>query len=179
MKDPIGDRDYRDPNRYDYHYNRDDRLAKMPDELRGRVDGALPRGLFRRNRTLGVILIDIMIIALVWFVFLPLIRTGASGRIEGYSFVLKSFSYGGKALISLTAVKEHESRSGSPFYTATFGLSSSNATTEMHGDLPKLLHGSTSLRTSLPLKGKTTAVVCRLTIGTEHLSLKARLQPES
>ena len=179
MKGQIGSEDYRDPNRYDYHYDREERLSRAPEELRGRVSGNLPKGIFRRNRTFSVILIDLTIIAVVWFIFLPLVRAGASGRLEGYSFALHSFSYGGNALISLTVAKERDRTGLPPIYTATFSLSSSEKTVEMQGPLPQTLHGSETLRTSLPLAGKTTAVLCTIVLGGKKLNLKARLQNES
>lgn len=179
MKDQLGSEDYRDTTRYDYHYDRDERLKKLPPDLRSKLDGAAPKGLFRKNRTLSIILLDIVVIAIVWFVFLPLIHAGASGNLDGYSFSLHSFSYGKRALISLKVVKEHERSGLPPIYSALFGLSSGNRTMEMQGVLPKELHGFTTLRTSLPLVAKTVAVVCTVKLGGKKLSLKAKLQSES
>ncbi len=179
MKDQLGSDDYRDPNRFDYHYDRDDRLSRMPEEMRGKVTVPGSKNVFRRNRTLSVILIDLLLIGLVWFVFLPLIRTGATGTLQGYSFSLHGFSYGGKALMSLKVVKEKDISDLPPSYTAGFSLSSSEKTVEMQGRLPSALHGEATLRTSLPLSGKTRAVLCTVTIGGKTLSLKAKLQQES
>lgn len=176
MKEQPGSKDYRDPNLYNYHYNREDRLSKLPPELQSRIAGDLPKGFFRNNRTVTIIFVDLALIALVWFVFLPLIRTGASGRLEGYSFVLRGFSYGGNALISLKVTKDSEHKGLPPTYTAVVGLSSSNRTVEMQGELPTGLKGVQTLRTSLPLSGKTVAVVCTVHLGGKHLDLKARLR---
>lgn len=179
MKDQLGSDDYRDPNRFDYHYDREDRLSRLPEELRGKVPVPGSKNVFRRNRTLSVILIDLLLIGLVWFVFLPLIRTGATGSLQGYSFSLHGFSYGGKALMSLKAVKEKDGSGLPPSYTASFALSSSDRTIEMQGQLPSALHGSSTLRTSLPLSGKPRAVLCTVTLGGKKLTLKAKLQQES
>lgn len=179
MKSQLGSEDYRDPDHYDYHYDREERLSHLSPEARAQISGRSSTGIFRKNRTLSIILIDIVVIALVWFVFLPLIRTGPSGRLEGYSFVLHSFSYGGRALISLKAVKDDQKAGLPPSYSAAFGLSSSNRSVEMQGGLPMKVHQTTTLRTSLPLSGKTNAVVCTVVLGGKKLKLKARLQPES
>ena len=179
MKDQLGSEDYRDPNRFDYHYDRDERLSRMPEEMRRRVTVPGSKNVFRRNRTLSVILIDLVLIGLVWFVFLPLIRTGATGSLEGYSFSLHGFSYGGKALVSLKVVKGKDVSGPAPSYTATFSLSSSDKSVEMQGQLPAALHGSSTLRTSLPIPGRTPAVLCTVTLGGKKLSLKAKLQQES
>jgi len=178
MKDQLGSEDYRDPNLYDYHYNREDRLSKLDPNMRARLSGDLPKGFFRKNRALGIILADILLIALVGFVFLPVIRTGANGRLEGYSFALRGFSYGSKALVSLKVIKDRDQSELPPDYTASFGLSSSDRTVEMQGALPKELKASMTLRTSLPLERRTTAVVCTVTLGKGHLKLKAKLQTE-
>jgi hypothetical protein len=178
MKEQPESEDYRDTNRFDYHYNRQERLSKLPEQLRGKISGLTPRGIFRRNRTVSVILVDLMIIAVVWFIFLPLIRTGANGRVDGYLFSLHSFSYGGNALISLTVVNESGKEGSVPGYSATFGLSSSDRTIEMRGLLPRGAHASATLRARLPLTGRTTAVVCIVTLAGKKLSLKARLQRE-
>lgn len=178
MPERPDSKDYRDPNRYDYHYDRDERLDRLPPELRAKVTGPSPKGLFRRNKTLTIILLDIVVIVVVWFVFLPLIRTGASGVLEGYSFSLHSFAYGNRALISLKVVNAHGKGGLAPGYSATFGLSSGNQSVEMQGVLPQKLHGSTTLRTSLPLAAKTVAVVCTVKLANKKLSLKARLQKE-
>lgn len=180
MKDQLGSEDYRDTNRFDYHYDREERLSKIPEELRGKIVGKPSKGFFRGNRTMSVILLDLVIIAVVWFVFLPLIRTGASGKVEGYAFSLHSFSYGGNGLISLTVAKEAQKADlPTRSYTAVFSLSSSEKTIEMQGSLPLELHGTTTLRTSLPLPGKTTAVLCTVIVNGKKLNLKARLQQES
>lgn len=178
MKNQLGSEDYRDTNRYDYHYDRKERLSKIPEELRDKISGSPARGLFRRNRTLSVILLDIVLIAVVWFIFLPLIRTGASGRIDGYAFALHSFSYGGDALVSLKVVKEKDTM-GLATYDAAFALSSDDRTVEMQGALPEKLNESVILRTSLPLSGKATAVLCTVILDGKKLSLKAKLQRES
>lgn len=179
MRERPGSQDYRDPNRYDYHYDRDERMKRLPDDVRAKLTGPSPKGLFRKNRTLTIILLDIVVIVVVWFVFLPLIRTGASGRLEGYSFSLHSFSYGNRALISLKVVNESAGHGLPPSYTAIFGLSSDNESVEMQGPLPEEPHASTTLRTSLPLAAKTVAVVCTVKLANKTLSLKARLQKES
>lgn len=179
MKDRLGSDDYRDPNRFDYHYDRDERLNQLPPEVRAKMSAPAGKGIFRKNRGLTVILLDIGIIALVWFVFLPLIHAGASGSIEGYSFSLHGFSYNGKALISLKVRKDAETKGLLPSYTAIFGISSGNKTVEMQGVLPKRLHASSTLRTSLPLEGKTVAILCTVRLGGKKLTLKAKLQRES
>lgn len=178
MKEQLGSRDYRDPNRYDYHYNRDDRLSQLGPDLRSKISGEEPKGFFRKNRAVTIIFVDLALIALVWFVFLPLIRTGASGSLEGYSFVLRGFSYGGNALISLKVTKDSEQKGLPPGYSAVFGLSSSNRTVEMQGALPSRLKGVQTLRTSLPLAGKTVAVVCTVHLGGKRLNLKAQLKAD-
>ena len=179
MNEAPGSSDKRDPDRCDYHYDREERLRRLPPAVRARVAGPAPKGIFRKNRTLTIILIDIAVITLVWFVFLPLIRAGASGNLDGYSFSLHAFAYDNNALVTLKVIKEKEAAGPLPAYSAIFGLSSSSRSVEMQGTLPAELHSESTLRTSLPLPGKTVAVVCTVEIGAKKLSLKAKLQPES
>lgn len=167
-----------EPGQFTYHYNRDERVSKLPKQIQDRLAGKLPGGIFRRNRSLLITLISLIIIALVWFVLLPLLRTPSSGVLEGNRFTLAAFAYESRALISLKVAPEGRGRPSAPIFTARFSAAQGGASVEAEGNLSA---GGTSpqiLRASLPLIPGMHSIQCLVSIGGRSLSLEARVRGE-
>jgi len=168
----------RDPGGYVYHYNREERISGLPTDIQQRLAGKLPGGIFKRNRSLTIILIDLAVIALVWFVFLPLIRTPASGIMGGYRFSLDSFSYEGRALISLKTTPVGNTTKTPPVYTAVFSAPSGRDSVEMQGSFTGAPGQPVILRASLPLSARQHSVKCVVTLLGKKLTLQSTIHGE-
>lgn len=90
-----------------YHYNREERLAMAPG-LRESCyeEGSRPRGLFggifRQNRGLVFLLLDVLLLIIIFIVYSVLSAGGDSGWTkDGVRFDLAAFAYEDKAFVSL------------------------------------------------------------------------------
>ncbi|WP_321991918.1 hypothetical protein [Marispirochaeta aestuarii] len=88
----------RSPGDFAYHYNREEREARLPDYMREERK----KGFWGRNRHLMIIFIDILVISLVFMFLLPYIRQG-NHVLGGYSFSMKVVNFDGMILTSLKA----------------------------------------------------------------------------
>jgi hypothetical protein len=80
-----------------FHYDREERLAGTN---LGKDPG--PKGLFRRNRSLAIILLDIIVIVIMFIVFLFVFTPGRSWtRIGDYRIDLKAFQFEDEIYASL------------------------------------------------------------------------------
>ncbi len=167
-----------EPGQFTYHYNREERVSKLPREIQDRLAGRLPGGIFRRNRSLLITLISLGAIAVVWFVLLPLLQTRASGVLEGNRFTLEAFAYENKVLISLKAAPVGKGAPSAPGFTARFSALPGGGSVEAEGSVGRAAAASQILRASLPLGPSVRTVECVVSIGGKSLSLKTPLRPE-
>jgi hypothetical protein len=92
-----------------YHYNREERLALRPD----RRDPS--GGILKGNRSLTIILLDVLIVAIIFLIFRFVVFTGDSPpSIKGYTVTadLLETSGGVLGLVTLEAGREPEASSG-------------------------------------------------------------------
>jgi hypothetical protein len=94
-----------------YHYNREERLARRPDHYE-----APKGGIFKRNRSLAIILLDVMVILLIFLIFRTFVFGGGADapELQGYRLDMRLLetSQGVLALVTIRAPEEVEETSG-------------------------------------------------------------------
>jgi hypothetical protein len=84
------------------HYSREERLSLASAPRRRDAGG---RGLFRRNRTLLIILLDLIIISILGIFLVRFLYSQASrAEIAGYSFVMRGFR-SGDVVVAVLSIK--------------------------------------------------------------------------
>ena len=79
----------RDDRSLHFHYNREERLAQT-----GGPTPPEPKGLFRRNRSLAIILLDLLLILLIFVLFQFVFTPGRSAaRVGDYDLELSAFRF--------------------------------------------------------------------------------------
>ncbi|NOY10094.1 MAG: hypothetical protein GXP33_14775 [Spirochaetes bacterium] len=104
-----------------FHYNRDERLS-MPTAP---AEGKRSRGIFKGNKTLIILFINVIVIFLVLFLFFRFINKPSYKNVKaGYRLELDAFPYADAILVSLyiKRVKENKTngkyRISALFYTS-------------------------------------------------------------
>ena len=118
-----------------YNYNREERLARRSD----RYESA-KGGLFRRNRSLAIILLDVMVILLIFGIFRVFVF-GGDNQPElmeyRFSMSLLETSQGALALVNIRAPAEPADTSG--IVTVTFRPAGSSSEGAGPADVKDLL----------------------------------------
>jgi len=122
-----GEEESQEKGKYHFHYNREERLKSLSPEIRDRA--YKPRGIFKRNKSLIFILIDIGVILFFLFGFSIFGTIMSSRKIqEGISFQLKAFEYNEKIYVSLKIkTRQNLDPQGSNIITVNFYCGKDNA----------------------------------------------------
>lgn len=102
----------RDKGKHHFHYSREERLNA--DSAIGRDDreeGSGGKGLFRRNRSLAIILLDIVVIVIMFIIFQFVFTPGRSAsRVSDYRVELDAFRFENEvyATVEITRIRERE-----------------------------------------------------------------------
>lgn len=116
--------EYRSSDHLHFHYDKEERIQSLSPHIRDRSSEKL--GLFKRNRSLFIILIDVLIIVLIIVVVLPFVGGKEHTTvIEGYTFTLSGFIFEDSSLFNLHILSEKESASTSNdnrVITVTFSI---------------------------------------------------------
>lgn len=102
------DREARDSESLSFHYDRDERLQ-------GRPDPVPRRGFFFRNRSLAIVVIDLLVVFVVFVLMRLLVFTGQGTETVGlYEVRLEAFSFDGEVYVTVvvTASQAIERQSG-------------------------------------------------------------------
>ncbi len=98
----------KEPSVLRYHYDRDERLASLPDHIRER--SLKKRGIFRGNRSLVITLINVAVLIVLIAVISAVSRTmGDNTILPGYAISAKAAVFGDRVLVS-TSVKAREEK---------------------------------------------------------------------
>ena len=92
-----------------FHYDRDERLQYASSDVRNRGKG--PKGIFRRNRSLMILFIDILVIVMIGILFSVFGGIfGSSKNYGGYALNLEGFEYDEQVFLRLkiTAKRDAE-----------------------------------------------------------------------
>lgn len=111
MKDKRlgGDKESHSSGDMHFHYDRDERLQFATSDVRNR--GNQPKGLFRNNRSLLILFIDILLIVMIGILFSVFGGIfGSSKNYGGYALKLEGFEYDEKVYVRLkiTAKRDAE-----------------------------------------------------------------------
>lgn len=161
----------RDPGAYTYHYDRMERLSRGGVD-RDRADGQ-QGGLFKRNRSLAIIVIDLLVILLIYGLYqLFFAPAGHIGEIAGHEVTLRAFSFDDELYVTLRAAGNGDAIE-SPM-TVVFAAGDESAAAQ------ELLPGADSERAyravlAVPASSRVTAT---LTVGGETETLQAVVDAE-
>lgn len=86
----------REPGRYAFHYDREERLRQASDELKGRL---APQSFFKRYRGPLFILFDIVILAVMFLIYLFVSGEPSTADFPGYSVSLSGIEFGTQGLV--------------------------------------------------------------------------------
>jgi hypothetical protein len=96
----------RDSSQHHFHYNREERLAGRLTPERPR-----PKGIFKRNRSLTIILLDIIVIVIMFLLFQFIFTPGRGReRVGDFRVELSAFRFDGQvyATVEITRTREAE-----------------------------------------------------------------------
>lgn len=130
--------EYSDNRHFHFHYDQEERQKYLSDRIRERTTGK--PGLFKRNRSLLVILIDILIILLIIVVVIPFIgREDNVARNNGYTFTFGGFVFEDKSLFNVkitNSAKEESGENKTKTVAITFSVGGTERTVTVTDILP-------------------------------------------
>ncbi|MFW5786381.1 MAG: hypothetical protein ACOCYC_03980 [bacterium] len=169
-----------------YHYNREERLARRPD--RWQPSG----GVFKRNRSLTIILLDVLIVVILFAIFrIFIFGDGGPPELRGYTVALDvlNTSQGVLAVVTLDAGADPEESSGivtvrfRPVGATRNGASPGTSSEDRAGgeavEVKDLLpEPGERRRISELLPSETTSVTATIEIDEDSLELQASVESE-
>jgi hypothetical protein len=162
--------------RPEFHYDRDERLRQ-----RGRQEQSPKGGLFRRNRSLTILLLDIVLI-LVLYLVLQFFVFGVQERHTalGCRFVLRAVAFEDDVLVTLRITRREEQAEAaeSPVARAVFRLDGSDTRGEDADLLPSEVDEPRYLRARLPRREDAGSVTASVEVGGRTFELSAPVEQE-
>ncbi len=93
-------------HKFNYHYNREERLKTLSCEVKDRKR----TGFLKGNKALIILLLDIVLIVIITVFIFPFINSiSNAGHINGCSVLIKGFKFDGKTYLSVK-IKRREER---------------------------------------------------------------------
>ncbi len=86
----------REPGRYQFHYDRDERLSQASEELKGRL---VPQSFFKRYRGPLFIFFDIVILVIMLLIYLFISGEPSTASLPGYSLSMAGVEFGTQGLV--------------------------------------------------------------------------------
>lgn len=157
----------RDDRTLHFHYDRDERLAQT-----GGPKPAEPKGLFRRNRSLAIILLDVLLILLIYVLFQFVFTPGrSSARVQDYDLELSAFRFEGELYVTveITKSRDRETIPNGEDLLVTVNVPGVDPVLDV---LPIIQ--SQSIRVTAVTKSETTEVVVDVSLLGESVSLHAK-----
>ena len=156
-----------------FHYSREERLS-----LPGAPKPPLQEGFFRRNRSLTIVLLDILILIIVGFgVYLFLGRTSHQAKISGYSVVLHGILYQDVVFASLTVKKiKNEPTIPPERIFISFTMSKSEEELSLSAQLPVKPGEETVLREAIPFEKNNDTLYAYVSVGEKSIRLSRDLK---
>ena len=162
--------------RPEFHYDREDRLNR-----RSRREEASRGGIFRRNRSLAILLLDVVLIVIL-YLFLQFFVFGAEDRHTalGCRFVLRAVAFEDQVLVSLRITRRDAPKEGaeSLVATAVFGLQGSDVRQEDADLLPSDPDEPRYLRTRLRRREDAERATASVRAGDTRFELVAPVEQE-
>ena len=171
---------FRDEQPPDYHYSRQDRLS-MTTAPRFRERGG---GIFRRNRTLLIILLDLVIILILGVFLVRFLYTQVNrANLEGYSVVLRGVKSQEVFVATLTITNTAAASTAEQSVFVRFSLvrdPDEEDSTYVSGSAPREREGERILRAVIPVSGSSASsevLYAEVRIGDSRRRLSAGLEP--
>ncbi len=163
-----------------YHYDRSERRRSLPDSLKERLENPPPRGLFKRNRALTILLLDVLVIIFMYFIVLPFINASfSSAVIEGYRFTLQGFHFEDTGYVSVS-VEAIDTPKGNEdnLVSVIFTIEGTDNKTTVFDILPEGKGGSRIIRATLRMRKEDGKVFAVVSAGGQEKKLSATIKPE-
>ncbi|MFP4562956.1 MAG: hypothetical protein ACLFRY_06560 [Spirochaetia bacterium] len=167
-----------------FHYNREERFRYLSPEITNRKK---KKGIFKGNRGLIILLIDVLLILLLYFILNPLLQGRASSSdFMGYEVRLRAFFYEDEVFISLRFTVEDPAEAagraeGGPAGTLArvlFSLEESETVVEETDILPVGEGDERVVRTRMIPTGKPGSARAEVSIGEQTIVLETDIRPE-
>lgn len=168
------------PGDVHFHYSREERYRYLSPEI---ANPTKKKGIFKGNRGLIILLVDILLILLLYFILNPLLQRYASNTdFMGYEVRLGAFSYEEEVFISLRFLAEEpaETASGAEgtLVRVLFSLEGSDAVVEETDLLPPRKGAERIIRTRITSQGTPESASAEVSIGDKTITLKTDIRPE-
>lgn len=166
---------------YNYHYDRSERTQHLSEGLKQRMENPPRKGIFKQNRGLTILLLDVLIILFIYFIALPFINASfSSATVLGYRFSLSGFVYENTCYLSIKVEAADPDKSvQGDFVTVVFSLQGSEKKTKVIDALPGEKGQTRIIRATLPIKKEEGTALAALTVGEEDVELSAKLKSET
>jgi hypothetical protein len=166
------------PGQLHFHYNRDERQAVLSPEVVERY--ARKRGIFRGNRPLVILFLDVLFVLILYFIISPILhRYAAATDLNGYELRLRAFLFENATYVSVQIEAEEAAAAGEQnLVTIRFSIEDADSETELVDVLPGSPGEVMMYRARLPGgKGKQN-VFADVRIGCKTAVLKTGIIPE-
>jgi hypothetical protein len=164
----------RDPGAPKYHYNREERMASLPDAIRSRQR----RGILRGNRSLMITLIDVVFLVLLVVIFSFVGRlAGNTNVIPGYAVNADAIEFGDRVLVSVK-VKARETPVEIGVVRIRLRYPEGGERVEINEYLPGEKNVEETYRGALPYDGEQTRIVIDFITGDSRGSLTEKIRRE-
>lgn len=172
--------EYLDKNNFEFHYNREERLAKATKGVRERTLHPDKKvGLFKKNKSLLIILVDILIVIIFGAVLYPFLTNMAQNQEhEGYKFSIRGIVYDGAVLASLKVEKKKALDDGPEMVKIRFFTSENNSGDEIEAAFPSEIGETVIVRDTLAFDGEVSAVKAEIILGDKKHILETPLTEE-
>jgi flagellar basal body-associated protein FliL len=176
--------EYREPGKYHYHYDREERIRRLSSHIREREtepSGMFKKGFFKRNRSLLLILIDILIIVLIAVIVIPFVGNTAksTASADGYYYSLRGFVFEEKAFLSLKVEAQQDApERAEEVVRAIFTLEHSHRQVETVDVLPIGKGEERLIRATIPFSGESTTAYVAIRHDSSEITLETELTPE-
>jgi hypothetical protein len=173
-----GDEESKDPDQVRFHYDREERIQYLSHYTRN--IGGKPKGILRGNRSLTILLVDILVIVLIYVIFS--LFGGISSTIKansGYTLGFNGFLHDDKVYLSLkvTARRNQESLDNE-MIEVVFSLGRNGDELTVLEILPEEKGGSRVLRAVFDTDGGNKTALAKLRFLEKELSMKTRIRGE-
>jgi len=164
------------PDDLPFHYRREERVERLPEEVRERIYGTRKR-FFIEKRHLIVIIDILLVLAAFGGVTAYRNSLARDSRFAGCRIELMGVVYGEKVLSSLKMTVIDPPEPGT-LMEAEFGFEGSGITAAAADLIPSGEGETRLLRAELPLPEELTPLTVRVRSGDEEVLLKKVLRPE-
>jgi hypothetical protein len=164
----------RDPGAVRYFYNREERMAALPDH----VQRPSRKGVFKGNRSLLITLIDVAFLILLVAAFSVFsLMTGNARVIPGYSATAKASQFDDRVLVSIRVVAR-EDHDEAQTVRIRLSYPEGSERVEVSGYLPTEKGSEVVFRGALPYDADQSRLIIDLFANGSQGSLKERIRRE-